>query len=95
LLIISGECLTKAERDRLNRIERTFSMKKRLRFTALFLLLLVSACRTGEQIEISAAIESDNTQEVMRLLASGSDINARDRDDLHRCTLRQIQLKCL
>jgi ankyrin repeat protein len=55
-------------------------MKRHLRFTALFLLLLVSACRTGEQIEIIAAIESDNTQEVTRLLAAGADINARDNN---------------
>jgi ankyrin repeat protein len=59
-------------------------MKRHLRFTALLLLSLVSACRTGGQMggneEIIAAVKSDNSQEVTRLLAAGADINARDNN---------------
>lgn len=34
----------------------------------------------GSNEQIFAAIESDNTQEVTRLLAAGADINARDNN---------------
>jgi len=59
-------------------------MKRHLRFTALLLLSLVSACSTGEQMgsnkdPLCAAVEAENTQEVRRLLAAGADVNARDR----------------
>ena len=59
-------------------------MKRPLKFTALILLSLVSACSTGGQMgsneEILAAVKSDNTQEVTRLLAAGADVNARGLD---------------
>jgi ankyrin repeat protein len=67
-----------------NGIERTFHMNRHLKFTALLLLSLVSACRTGEQMggneEIFAVVKYDNRHEVTRLLAAGADINARDNN---------------